>query len=57
MASIFHQMRDLERQGVYVGGWSVKHVLFPKRTADGKHGMNQYFQLRIMLSANRLTFR
>jgi hypothetical protein len=38
MATFFVRERDaLEKEGVYIGGWSVKNALIPKKT-DGKHG-------------------
>lgn len=38
MLKSFRAQRDeLEKEGVYIGGWSFKNVLTPKKL-DGKHG-------------------
>lgn len=33
----------VEEEGVYIGGWSLKHVLFPKKK-DGKHGESSHLK-------------
>jgi hypothetical protein len=34
----FFTNRDtLQQEGVYIGGWSLKHVLTPQKGTDGKH--------------------
>lgn len=38
MALSFARHRDaLEQEGVYIGGWSFRNALFPKKL-NGKHG-------------------
>lgn len=42
MASSFARHRDaLEQEGVYIGGWSFRNALMPRKL-DGKHG-EHYF--------------
>ncbi|PCH05669.1 Major facilitator superfamily domain, general substrate transporter [Penicillium occitanis (nom. inval.)] len=37
MPSILDEMLQLEREGVYLGNWSIKHVLSPMKTVGGRH--------------------
>lgn len=47
MGSLLQSSKALQQEGVYIGGWSIQHVLFPKKSG----GVHDSAEDRVQMNA------